>query len=73
MGRTYYMHTLNGKAAHFDGNQIYRTINGHAVAASLKQIRREQNRDQEYRARMGFTFDRGALGYVRFRLPESES
>lgn len=69
MTDTYYMHTLNGKPAAFDGNQIsYATFHGkpNALAESLQQIRSEQRASAAYRRRMGFTGYKMEYGHFRF-------
>lgn len=66
--KSYYMHTLDGKPACFDGWQVCFGMNGRRVASSLKQIRREQHESTANRTAAGLQ-DHDTMGYVRFRLP----
>lgn len=68
---TYYLHTINGKPAMFDGDQIcFMSFYGRAdsVALSLKQIRLEQRASKEYREAFG-AYDSGECHYVRVSIP----
>lgn len=62
-----YIHTLNGKPASYNGQQVCYAFRGGKVAHSLAQIRREQAASQAYRDRRGFS-DYGKLGYARFTV-----
>lgn len=65
---TKYMHTLGGRPAYFDGNQIvYPLRYGKAVplASSLKQIRSEQAKTKIWREKKGYAFNLFDYGYVR--------
>ena len=67
-----YLHTLNGKPARFDGEQIIYTSRRRVpLARSLVQIRRERRVSAAFRRRIGCTeFDKRHLirvGYVRAR------
>lgn len=71
MSRTYYMHTLNGEPAYFDGDQVvFATFYGKAapLARSLNQIRAEQRKSGEWREMQGFK-DHDRYGHLRVRLP----
>lgn len=55
-----YMHTIKGKPAYFDGNQIvYCAQYGGHLCYSLKEIREEQKKSNELRTKMGFPIDTG--------------
>lgn len=76
--KSYYIHTLNGKPAFFDGDQIcYATIYqraGNVACKSLQQIRREQVKSERWRYEMfGEQATRHQYGYVRFTVPQETS
>ncbi len=64
-----YLHTIGGKPATFDGYQIcFATFYGkpNDLAASLRQIRREQAISIKNRRRDGLDFNLGEYGYLRY-------
>lgn len=64
----YYMHTLDGRPAAFDGRQVHFMANGDRLVGSLKELREQQKASATYRAAHGYE----ALypyGYRRVRLP----
>ncbi len=70
--RTYYMHTLDGKPGCFLGGQIcFAQQEGkpNKLRESLKQIRKEQEASDKYRAEQGYDNDDVEMGYCRFTLP----
>lgn len=74
--RTYYLHTLNGEPAGWDGSQISYVSGGarsRGVAllrSSLQQIRREQQAAIRFRAGQGWGEMR--YSYVRVVLPAGD-
>jgi len=69
---TNYLHTINGRPAYFDGDQIcYTTYYGKAATLcdSLRQIRKEQKLTQEYRERKGYDLHMD-YSYVRVAIHE---
>lgn len=70
--RVYYLHTLNGRPAFFDGEAVYlMPFYGKpgALATSLRQIRREQQASRRF-VSANFPPDTHAYDYVRVVLPE---
>ena len=68
--KTYYLHTIDGKAATFDGYQIcYASFYGkpNQLATSLAQIRKEQLISKAYREEAGIE-DVGIISYLRYSL-----
>ncbi len=76
MKRFYYMHTLNGKLAHFNGVQTcyfpFQSPQSHrikgALLESLRDIRRQQRATLKYRKKKGFR-DYDKMGWVKIPLP----
>ena len=65
-----YIHTINGKAGAFDGQQIcdasfYGSAN--APAYSLKQIQKERQKTIKWRQEQGFPVN-SQYGHKRFRV-----
>lgn len=75
MNKTYYMHTLDGRPAFFDGEQIcfLRRFGkpSMALAKSLKQIRLQQARSNEFRRSLGDYDEIKRYGYVRVTAAEA--
>ena len=70
---SYYMHTIGGRPASFNGTQIvcmhfYGKPN--KVCRSLKEIRRHERRALAYRKDFGVSPTAGEYGYFRIGLPE---
>lgn len=66
---TYYMHTLDGKPAYFDGEHIYlirQFGKSKTIGKSLRQIKREQQIDKRNSESRIFDYE---YGYVRLRVP----
>lgn len=74
MPTTYYMHTVNGSPAYFNGEQIVywpnRLSRKHrpSMATSLAQIRDEQRRSSEQRKAWGFDPIISSYSYIRIVL-----
>lgn len=72
--KSYYMHTIDGKPATFDGNQIcYATYFGKAndLCSSLAQIHREQQASIRFRRLHGLDdFPIGRYSHLRFKRQE---
>lgn len=66
---SYYLHTLNGLPAAFDGRQVHYMTHGDRLAASLDQIRAEQRASAEWRAKKGYDMN-CKYDYRRLRLPK---
>ena len=69
MKTKYYIHTIDGKPATFDGWQIcFASHYGHPniVRTSLKQIREDQIATAENRKASGLEDDPTRYGYVRY-------
>lgn len=76
--KNYYIHTINGRPAFFDGNQIcYASKHqreGNVACTSLAQLRRQQHRSAKWRYEMfGETGMKQEYGYVRFTLPQEQT
>lgn len=76
--KRYYIHTLNGRPAFFDGEQICYASKyqreGNVASTSLKQIRREQIKSSKWRYEMfGENGMKHEYGYVRFTLPQEQT
>jgi hypothetical protein len=65
----YYLHTLDGKPAAFDGNQVHFMAHGNRLASSLDQIRAEQKASAAWRGDKGYSLLH-TYGYRRVRLPD---
>lgn len=64
----YYMHTINGKPAIFDGDQVcygHQGMNIAKLPTSLKELRDEQAASIAWRRRQGFSDCVGSYGYLR--------
>ena len=71
--KSYYMHTINGRPATFDGTQIvFMNFYGkpNKVYRSLKEIRRHERRALAYRSNYLVSPTPGKYGYFRVGLPE---
>lgn len=74
--RTYYLHTLDGRPAYFNGQQIASATPGGYVrrgqwlCSSLKEIREQREASRKWRAQQGFSDHGWTLGYVRVHVPE---
>lgn len=66
--RTFWMHTVDGKPAAYDGQQICYWWRRAPLARSLQQIRRERQACIEWRALHGFSVGSG-YGHITVRLP----
>lgn len=69
---TLYMHTIDGRPAqYFPGEQVcfadWRPVS--RFAASLRQIRKEQDASAAWRREQGFD-EGGVRGYVRLRISQ---
>ena len=73
MAKNYYMHTLNGKPAWFDGGIIWNIVSPRRIpftlVHSLQQIKRERAKSKKNRS-MYCDFK---YGYLRVCLPPQES
>lgn len=72
MTATYYLHTMEGEPAYFDGDQIVFVSRGRHAAVlvdSLATIRKQIRATEQFRLRHGFSFDPEEHCYVRVRLP----
>lgn len=70
--KIYYLHTLDGKPAYFDGQQVcFVNYRGKAapLAKNLAQIRKEQQMSDEWREKQGYRllFD---SSHIRVAVPE---
>ena len=68
MKTKFYIHTLDGKPAYYDGTQIvFATKYGRAATTcySLNEIRHQQAKSKEWRYKNGFK-ELWKLGYARF-------
>ena len=68
-----YIHTIDGKPAMFDGDQICFARHygpGNKPCYSLKEIRRQQEATFKYREERGYTYKVGEYGYIRYRIKE---
>lgn len=72
----YYMHLIDGKPAHFDGEQIcfnrtgrYGTRTSHPLARDLEQIKTEQLATKAWRIRKGFRIHSDDYGYCTVDAP----
>jgi len=65
---TYYMHTLSGKPAFYDGRQICFMKQGGWLATSLAKIREEQTASAKWREARGYK-PLYPAGYLRVRVP----
>lgn len=75
MPTTYYLHTLNGQPAFFDGDQVvFACFYGKAapLAASRRQIAKEQRKSRAYRAALHLE-DGDRYGYRRVAAPEERA
>jgi hypothetical protein len=57
MSKVFYIHTIKGSAAYYEGHQIcYSVFNGKPMptCTSLKQIRKEQKASMEWRKKQGY-------------------
>lgn len=76
--KNYYIHTLNGRPAFFDGEQICYACKyqraGNVACTSLAQIRREQRSSAKWRSEnFGEEWRAIEYGYVRFTLPQEQT
>jgi len=70
--KTYYLHTLDGKSAYFDGDQIVFCMfygRKQPLAESLKQIRSEQRKSKDWRAKRGYP-EYWKISYVKVNVPD---
>ena len=70
--KSYYMPTIDGRPAEFDGTQIvFMNVYGkpNEVCRSLKEIRRQQKQSIKWRSNFGVDPTLGKYGYFRVRLP----
>jgi hypothetical protein len=66
--RTYWMHTIDGRPAAFDGYQICYWWPGAKLATSLKQIKRECVLTEKWRLRMGLDLHPSSYSHITLRL-----
>ena len=61
-----YMHLINNEPAFFDGKQIvYACSYVEKLCDSLKEIKSEVRKSNEYRKRMGWKEDDDKYGYIK--------
>jgi hypothetical protein len=71
--RWYYMHTLDGHPAAYDGRQVHFMTHGDALLVdSLKELRAQQKASALWRESKGYK-DNFPYGYRRVRLPKTQS
>lgn len=73
MGRTIYIHTLDGKPATFDGQQICFAHGGgmgNKPCYSLDEIREQQDKSHAWRKKQGFSDIKFTLSYKRYRVDD---
>ena len=71
--KSYYMHTIDGRPATFDGTQIvFMSFYGppNKVCHSLREIRRHEKQSIDWRSNFGVSPTPGKYGYFRVGLPE---
>ena len=78
MDSNIYIHTLHGRPAAFDGNQVCfvcgRQQRFATAAANINQIKREQRASIRYRRKQGLPEEAPSIyGFVRFKRPNKES
>ncbi len=62
-----YMHTLNGRPAYFDGDQIVYGVNEvRCFCLSLQEIRKQQKQSDAWRKGMGYG-PHSPYSYTKFR------
>lgn len=64
--KTKYMHTIDGKPASFEGDQVCFSHKQIKLVDSLYLIRKQQKQSTEWRKSQGFS-DVGGLGYVTIK------
>jgi hypothetical protein len=75
--KTYYLHTLDGMPAFFDGDQIVFTVPGgwhrnqQKLCTSLRQIRRQHEDSKRWREAQGFE-EHTEHDYARVVVPSVE-
>ena len=71
MAETYYMHTIDGQPATFDGDQICfaHPRHGNPLRRSLAEIKADRKRTERYRRTLGFRFEPKIYGHIRVRTP----
>lgn len=70
------MHTIGGKPAFFDGEQISyagSSLKSSKMANSLYQIRREVEMARKYRKEQGWDSSSGDYGYMIIKLGNSDN
>lgn len=67
--RWYYLHTLDGHPAAYDGRQVHFMTHGNSLVASLKELRAQQKASALWRESKGYKDNYYPYGYRRVRLP----